>query len=431
MTPNEASFNERIQEFQLGTCRLFVLKTEVDDVVSWKGSFVTNPVFDQAEELVQGLAVSLLDKGTLRRDRFEIADLLENRGAQVGYQSKVLRVGYSGRALRSDFPEVLDVVAESLQAPLFDADEFEKARIRMKASVQRSIDQAGTQAWLALSRKLYEPNHPNYPLSPEEELEQLDALTLDALRHYYQGHFGSRENTLVVVGDVDVDAVVAAVERGFASWTGHDAPARFTQTTVEHPPQRIPVQMPDKFNIEVRMGHPLNVYRNDDEFVPLHLANFIVGGNFSSRLMDIVRDEKGLTYGVRSRLSGVNRFYNGHWQVNITLSRDKLETGIDATIEVLEDYVRDGATEQELIEKKRTITGTFQVQLATTSGLAGTILRGIEQGFGRDYLDTFPRRVEAITLEELNNLIRRHLDPDALHIVTAGTIDDVALISQA
>ena len=417
-------FAERIRDIQLGNCRLLILKTGVEDVVSWKGSFITNPVFERGEELVQHLMVSLLDKGTQQRDRFQIADLLEHRGARVSFRSRVLRVGFSGKALAADVPDVIDVTAEELQAPLFDPEEFEKARIRLAASIQRTIDESSTQAWLALSRRIYGPAHPNYPLTPEEELERLERTTLDEVRAYFDAHVGAREAVLVVVGDVREDELIEAVERNFAGWRDHDAPAAYDTAAEPRSPQRIPVPMPDKVNIDVRMGHPLAVRRSDEAYIPLHVANFIVGGNFSSRLMDIVRDEKGLTYGVRSSLAGVDRWYDGHWQINITLSQDRLDEGVEATLDVLRDYVRDGATARELEEKKTTLKGLFEVQLATTGGLADTLLRGIENGFGVDYLDDFPRRIDAVTLDALNDHIRRYFEPDALHISMAGTLPE-------
>jgi predicted Zn-dependent peptidase len=182
--------------------------------------------------------------------------------------------------------------------------------------------------------------------------------------------------------------------------------------------------MPDKTNIDVRMGHPLAVRQNEEVYTTLYIANFILGGNFSSRLMDIVRDEMGLTYGVNASLTGINRHYDGYWLVNITLSEDKLEEGLEATKNVLADFVAQGATADELADKKTTLTGTFKVQLATTNGLAATILRGLERGFGRDYLDRFPEWIEATTLEEINGAVKAHFDPGSLHTALAGSIPE-------
>ena len=416
------SFTNRIQEYQAGGFRLFVLQTEVEDVVSWKGSFITNPVFEKGEEMLQSLSVAMLDKGTRQRDKFQIAELLENKGARISHRSRVLRVGFSGKALKHDFEEVMEVAAEQLRAPSFDPVEYEKVRVRREASIRRSINKSATRAWTALSRQIYSSDHPNYVLSPEEELEQLESISVENLQAYYDKHFGADEAVLVVVGDIEPEAVADVVRKNFEAWPSLEAPALYQSDTSFTAPEQLPVNMPDKVNIDVRMGHPLSLRSNDEDFVALYIANFIVGGNFSSRLMDIVRDEKGLTYGVHSSLNGVNRFYSGHWQVSITLSQDRLQEGIQATSNVLLDYVQEGASSEELDEKKKTITGSYKVRLATTNGLAASILRGIERGFGKEYIDNYSGRVEAVTLDRLNAIIRNHFDPKTMHVAMAGTL---------
>lgn len=426
MPTSPKTFESRIIERQAGTCRLFVLPSEVENVVSWQGSCISNPVFEEDGELRQSLVVTMLDKGTRRRDRFQIADVLENRGAQLRFQDRGTRIGFSGRALRKDVKDVMEVMAEQLTEPLFDEQEFLKARMRIGASIQRSMESTSTQAAHLLRRQIYDPSHPNYAIAAPEELDALQRISLDSLRTYHEAHFGGTECMLVVVGDVDVEEIEQIVADSMGGWQPHHAPARFEQSARTRPPAHLPFPMPDKTNIDVRMGHPLKIRRDEAVYTWLHLGNYILGGNFSSRLMDIVRDEMGLTYGVSSSLTGVTSRYDGHWQIGITLSEDKLKTGIDATLGVLSEFVKDGVTETELADKKTTLTGTFKVQLATTNGLANTILRGFERGFGRDYLDRFPEWIEAATLDQVNTAIKAHFSPEALHIAMAGSIPQKA-----
>ena len=142
--------------------------------------------------------------------------------------------------------------------------------------------------------------------------------------------------------------------------------------------------------------------------------------------MDIVRDQKGLTYGIRSSLVGISKYYEGHWQVSVTLSEDKLAEGIETTRNVVEEFLKEGGSEEELMQRKTTIIGTFKVELATTNGLASNILRGVQNGFGVSYLDEFPRRVAEATLEDVNNSIRSHIKLDKAHMALAGTLSEDA-----
>lgn len=415
-----AHFESRIIETKVGSCSLYMLPVAVDNVVSWRGSFKSNPVFTERQDLLQNLVVSLLDKGTKRRDRFVIANVLENRGAQLSFLNGAIGVGFSGRCLKKDLTEVMAVMAEQLKEPSMEEDEFQKARMRVVASIRRSLERTGAQAYMALCRQIYGAAHPNYTLKPEEELEKLAQVTLDSLHQYHAEHFGANDLAMVVVGDIDPDEITRTVAEQLGAWAPHDSPPAYEVSTREQPPDEMVITMPDKSSIDVRIGHGLEVRMNDDEYVPLYLGNFILGGNFSSRLMDIIRDEMGLTYGIKSNLMGISRHYEGHWQVSVTLSPDKLEQGVQATKKLIEEYIDQGATQKELDEKKTTIIGSFNVELATTSGLARKILRGVKNGFGVGYLDEFPARIERTTLDEVNDELARHLDLDRVHTAIAG-----------
>ena len=419
----ERPFAERTEERTAGPGRLILLPTPVRQVVSFRGSFYTYPDFADGGEVLQALTVRLLNKGTRRRDRFAIAEMLENRGATLRFYSNGLRVGFSGRALREDVSDVLEAAAEQLQEPLFDSVEFEKARAQEAASLQRSMESTGEQAASALSRLLYSPAHPGYTLDPQKGLARLQAFTPKAVADYHAAHFGSNSFILALVGDLDLEATQQAVEACFGSWSGHEAPPRFDEAASPEAPGQTSVPMPDKGNADVRMGHRLEVRRQDDDYLPLYVANYVLGGNFSARLMSVIRDEMGLTYGISSSLSGIAREYSGHWQVGVTLSRENVEKGIKATREEVRRFAEKGIREDELRDKQTTITGSFKVGLATTGGLAASLLAYAERGFDVGYLDRFPEDVEALSLEEVNAAIERHFKPEGFGIAVAGATE--------
>lgn len=417
-------FASRILDRQVGPCRVLLLPTEVDQVVSWRGSFMTNPDLGAGDDVLQELTVSLLDKGTESRDRFELSQVLEDCGAKLDLSSDGLYVDVSGRALADDVPDVMDVAADMLRTPRFDADEFRKAQAKAIGQVQRRMEKTGAQASGALSRRLFSDRHPNHSVAPETQIRQLQACTVDDVRQYHAEHFGANAWTLVFVGDLDPDALTQAVEQAFGGWAPHDAPTTHDTKPAGTAPGTVDVPMPDKSNVDVRMGHALSLRRDHDDYVPLYVGNYALGGNFSARLMAQVRDEQGLTYHIGSGLSGVSTRYAGSWQVEVTLSQDTVAHGIEATQDVIRQFVQDGVTEDELAGKKTTITGSFQVGLATTRRLAQTILTNAERGFPIDYLDRFPRLVDDLTLDDVNDAVRRHLQPEALHVARAGTLPE-------
>lgn len=415
---------ERVEERQVGPCRVLLLKTPVQRVVSWSGSFLSVPDFAAGEELIQELTVSLLDKGTKRRDRFAIAEALENRGAKLSFSSEELWVGFKGQALRDDVPEVMEALAEQLREPLFDPDEFAKAQAQLAARYQRSLEKTGNQASAALRRQIYGEGHPNYTPPTRQSLTRLAQCTVDDVKGYHAQHFGSNELLLAVVGDLDIDELTTALEQGLGDWPEREAEVDYETAARDHEPGTVDVPMPEKPNVDVRLGHGIPIRRDHDDYLPLYLGIFLLGGNFSARLMHTVRDEMGLTYGIRARLQDIHTRYDGHFQVNVTLSQDALEQGEAATKAVIQELLDEGATPDEVAANQTTLTGSFTVGLATTRGLAMALHRNARRGFGVDYLDTFTERVEAVTPEQVNAALRAYVHPGALQRARAGTLPD-------
>lgn len=422
-TPNLAP---RIRDRSAGPGRLLTLKTSVNDVVSWRGSFVANPDPAAGDGLRQQLTVSLLDKGTEERDRFELARVLEDCGAKLNLSSDGLYVEASGRALADDLPEVMDVMAEVLRTPSFDRDEFEKAKAQLAADLQRRMEKTSAQAGAALTRRIFPEGHPNYRPSPELLLERLEGLTVDDVREYHDTHFGSTEWTLAVVGDVDHERIGSIVDETLAGWSAHGAAAVYETDSAASEVGRSNLQMRDKSNVDVRIGHGIALRRDHDDYPALYVGNYILGGDFAARLMSTVRDEMGLTYHIGSSLSGITTRYAGYWQAQITLSHKAVERGIAATKDLIREFVDEGATADELDAKKTTITGSYTVGLATTDRLAQSILTNAERGFDLSYLDHFPEEIRALSLEDVNDAIEEYLHPDEMQEALAGTRPETA-----
>lgn len=419
----------RIHDRLAGPGRLLTLQTEVDDIVSWRGSFVANPDPAAGDDLRQRLTVSLLDKGTEERDRFALARVLEDCGAKLNLSSDGLYVEVSGRALVDDLPEVMDVMAEVLQMPAFDLDEFKKAKAQVAADVRRRMEKTGAQASAALTRRIFPDGHPNYRPSPELILERLDRITVDDVRAYHDAHFGSTDWILAVVGDLDHEAVASLVDETLGGWPPHEAPATYDTDAAGNEAGRTVLPMRDKSNVDVRLGHGIPIRRDHDDYTALYVGNYILGGDFSARLMSTVRDEMGLTYHIGSSVSGITTRYSGYWQTRITLSHDAVDRGIEATKNVLRDFVEEGVTEEELESKKTTITGSYTVGLATTDHLAQSILTNAERGFDVAYLDDFPAEIRALSLKDVNGAVQKYLDPDALQEALAGVRPEAAEVA--
>ena len=404
-----------------GPADLLVLPTATRDVVSFRGSFLTGPDLAASDDVALGVVADVLDKGTRYRDRHAFADELDGRGARLSFYTDGLRIGFAGRALRDDLADVLALAGEALREPLLDADEVRKAVDRSVAGVRRSRESTAQQAGGALARRLVGPDHPNYVYTTEDEESRIAAVTPERAVEAWQRHVGADGFLLSVVGDADPAAVAATVADVFGGWAAHGRAARFAPTAVPAPPGRTDVPIADRTSLDVRLGHPVALRRDSADFLAAYAAVFALGGNFSSRLMQTIRDEQGLTYGIGAAIGGVAVEHDAVFGVSVTLSSDSLERGVEAVRREVERFVSEGVSADALAQVQTTLAGLHVVALATTGGLAARLLVNAERGFGVAYLDEYPDLVRSLTPDGVTAALRAHVRPAEFHTAIAGT----------
>ena len=148
---------------------------------------------------------------------------------------------------------------------------------------------------------------------------------------------------------------------------------------------------------------------------------YILGGNFSARLMQTVRDQQGLTYGIGSGISGCSYGINGYWYTWGTFAPEMIDKGIKSTKDQIENWFNSGISEKELEAKKTTINGLFNVSLDTTSGVVDKILTNAEKGRNISYLDEYQDKIKGLEKNKINDSIQSNIDTNLLSITIAGS----------
>jgi zinc protease len=402
---------------------VLTLKTSIRDVVTLRGVLNAGDVFNPPENsAIADLTAGLLDKGTVRLDKFAVAAQLDQVGATLGFSAGSHTLGFSGKCLRSDLPLVLGLLVEQLRTPRFDPEEFAKLKKQLAGRHQRAMEDTDFRAQGAFARAVFPAGHPNRPPEDDRYLADLESATLDQVRAFHAATFGPAGAPLVAVGDVDDAAIDRVLAEAGAGWTGgRPLPA--------HPPApalaaaRIEsVAMPGKTSVSVMIGQPSGLRYRDAAYQPLNFATSVFGsGFFSARLLDILRNREGLTYSITAAL-GSDTYTDGSWAITGTFAPELLEKGLASTRRELQRFCAEGLTAEELAAFKVTLTGSYKVALSTTGGLAGALLNAVQRGYGPEWIDEFPSRVHAITLEQANAAIRQHLHPERMVTVLAGTV---------
>jgi zinc protease len=181
------------------------------------------------------------------------------------------------------------------------------------------------------------------------------------------------------------------------------------------------VRMKDKVNADVLLAHDSRLRRTDADYLALSLGIAALGqSTLSSRLGLRVRDTEGLTYGINARVATGR--YSGPFSVSMTVAPENLRRAVASARAVLDEFLSEGITPEESENEKRSRAGKFKVDLASNAGISGALDMAETYSFGIGYLDDFPALVGAISREEVDNAVRKHIRPAELVEVAAGDL---------
>ncbi|NKI26934.1 insulinase family protein [Arenibacter sp. 6A1] len=420
----ETKGDEKVERKTVAGIDVISKKTGAKDFVTVAASFPIGSYLDpNNNEMIPSLTTQLLKKGTLKNDKFQFSQKLEKLGVDIYVSAGAYNVSISFKCLTKDVDTVIGLLAEELRYPLFDAKEFELIKQQNVGGMKQGLTDPGAMGRIAMLQSIYPKDHPNYSFDIEKRIKDIENASLEDVKAFHKRYFGPKAMHLVAIGDVETKPLYAALTKAFKGWTGGEEQVLPTVKVEASKAKTTVVTIPEKPSAEMFIAQYTGIKRSDKDFLPFYIGNHIFGGGFSGRLMRTVRDEDGLTYSIGAGHTG-HTFTGGHWLINASFNPELFQTGLDATMAQLKLWVEDGITQSELEAKKSNLTGAFKVGMATTAGLAGTILSFVERGLEPDYIYQYSKDVEAVTLEEVNAAIKKYIDLDNLIIIKSGSLDE-------
>ncbi|HJR07746.1 MAG TPA: pitrilysin family protein [Pyrinomonadaceae bacterium] len=418
-----SNFAARVARTELPTgAVLLVLENRATPTISLRGSLRAGSYFEPRDK--PGLAritADMLERGTRRRTKLQLANDLESVGAQIGFAADPFAVEIAGRALAKDLSLLLSTLAEELREPAFPAEELEKLRQQAIAAIQEQQANTRQRAYEKFSQLTYDPANPFYVHAGDALVKSLNSITVEDVRRFYEERYGGRSLILSVVGDVQTREVQQLFAEVFGEFTGPES----VEINVDDPEppassRREIVVLKEKANVDVLLGSAAPLRRDAGDYYAATLANGALGeSTLSSRLGLQVRDREGLTYGIGSRFRAPS-LAAGPWYIAVSVNPSNVERAVGSALTVLRDYVEHGMTADELADEKSSAIGSFKVSLSTNAGIADALWNAEFFRLGVDYLDRFPELIQAVTLEQANTAIRKYFRPDHLTVVIAG-----------
>jgi zinc protease len=371
------------------------------------------------------LMMPMLMRGTNERSRQEIQDELARLQSQLGINGGPGLLMANIQSTRPNLKATLELAAEVLREPAFPAAELDKLKDQTLAGIEAGRGEPQSVVGRAYGRHFgrgYSPDDVRYVATIDEDIAFITQATVASLRELHSGFVGATGAEVVVVGDFDPTEVRTLVEELLGDWR---SPKPFSDVLnryadLETAPTTAVFDTPDKENAFFLAGMPLEMRDSHADYPALVLGNYILGQGPASRLFGRIRGREGLSYGVGSGFSASPRSDGATFQVNAIAAPQNVERVEASFRDELATILRDGYTEEELAAAKAAFAQARQVARTQDGGLAGTL--GLWEHVGRTMAWTveMEARVQALTVAEVRDAMRRHLDVERMTFMRGG-----------
>jgi zinc protease len=406
-----------IQELQLSNgLHVMLLEKHQVPVVQINVIVDVGTANDPADRIgLASMMADMLDEGAGSRDALELADAVDFLGARLSTRAGTSTTSASLYVAVDKLGDALPLLADVVLRPTFPDDELVRKRTSRLTSLLQAFDEPNMVASVLFDHALY-GDHPygNSPLGTDASIR---ALSVADLQRFHDAYFKANNATLIVVGDVTRDAIMPQLEKAFGEWRSGDVPS----TTLPAVPaagrrEILLVDKPGAAQSVILIGR-IAAPRLTDDYYTLQVLNTILGGSFTSRLNQNLREEKGWTYGARSSFGF--EALAGPFMASSAVQTDVTDK---ALVEFFKEFdaIRQPVPAVELDRAKNYEALGFPSAFQSVRGIASNLGEIAEYDLPRDYFDSYVNRILAVTQRDVQQAARRYVTPDRFTVVVVG-----------
>jgi zinc protease len=379
-------------------------------------NFSAGNAYDAADKIgVAGLTHGMLDSGAQGLSEDDIARKLADIGAQMGGNLDADRAALSLRTLSSvaERDAALDILSRVLQQPLFPETVLTREKTRLIAGLKEAETKPEHLAGKAFGKAVFG----THPYSWQIEVADVEKIQRADLENFYRAHYNAKYAVVALMGDVSRQQAEAVAQQLTAALPLGAAPAVLPMVTSKISASEQRIEHPASQS-HILIGAP-GIARNDPDYFPLYVGNYILGGGgFVSRLMNEVREKRGLAYSVYSYFMPMQQ--PGAFQIGLQTKKEQAEEALKLVRETVSTFVDKGVTEKELKAAKQNIIGGFPLRIDSNKKILDYLSVIGFYHLPLTYLDDFTAKVDKVTTGQIHDAFKRRVDPAGMATVIVG-----------
>ena len=369
------------------------------------------------------LTANLLDEGAGERDALGIAEQVAYLAVRLSTFSTFDQSQVSLHTTKATLDSAFALMADVALRPSFPDAEFKRIRSDRLTSLLQEQDRGPAIADRAFAAIVYGEEHP-YGQATSGTTQSVESITRDDVVSFWRNHFRPNNATLVIAGDITVDHALRLATNAFGAWQRGTVPVVASRRSAPAANSTIYiVDKPGAPQSSFRIGS-VGVARSTPDYYPLLVANTALGGSFTSRLNQNLRESKGYTYGAGSGFS--MRRDAGPFMARAEVVREKTDSALIEFMKELRD-IRNPMPADELAKTKRYLQLGYAERFETPGDIASQVAGLVPYGLPLSTLGNFNSGIGAVSGADVQRVATKYLDPSKLAIVIAG---DRAAIEQ-
>ena len=385
-------------------------------------------VYDpEGKEGLSRLTSELLTQGAGKRSARQLADDIEFVGGSLSASAGAEQLVVSGEVLKKDLALGLELFRDVIVSPTFAAEDFGRKQEEALGQIASDKSEPSVIAENAMTSWFWGDSPLAHPTVGWES--SVKTLQRDDVVRFHREHVAPERSVLVVVGDVEPSKLLASLRTAFAGWKKSGAaPATDPYGPAAAIKGRLVriINKPEATQSQIRMMCP-SVPRNHPDWYAIQVANTICGAGFTSRLVNSIRVEQGLTYSIGSSFRQ-NR-NAGAFRISTFTKNETLRQIVDAVFAEVQKLVDEGPTDAEYDKSRNFLKGQFPLGLQSPDELAGEIANARFFDLPQDFIASYPARITAVTKDDVKRVLKRYFCTQDLKIlvVTNGELARKAL----
>ncbi len=367
------------------------------------------------------LTADMLNEGTAKRSSREISDQIEFVGGELATSGGEDYITVTLSVLKKDVELGFDLLSDIVLNPAFRDDEIKRRKTIIKSSIRQQKEEPGVVASKAFRKAVF-GDHP-YGRPVEGTEESLDVITRDDIVGFHREYYAPNNSILSVVGDITKKELQSLLDKYFKGWARKGIAERPLPKPQPAAAPRVIKIDKDLTQTNIILGN-LGINRGNPDYYAVTVMNYILGGGgFASRLMDDIRDNKGLSYDVHSFFSA-NK-YGGSFQAGLQTKNRTAGVAVEEILKEMERIRTEPVTDKELSDAKSYLTGSFPLRIDSTKKMANFLIPVEFYELGLDYIDRYKRLIESVTKEDVLRVAKKYLDTKGYVLVMVGNMKEV------